>query len=66
MAEFCREYFFKTFEVDLKKKKIILSKDLELCETCGEWKNVVVKVVERNPIKGYLKARMLKRYSKKS
>lgn len=66
MAEFCREYFFKTFEVDLKKKKIILSKDLELCEICGEWKNVVVKVVERNPIKGYLKARMLKRYSKKS
>lgn len=66
MAEFCRECFFKTFEVDLKKKKIILSKDLELCETCGEWKNVVVKVVERNPIKGYLKARMLKHYSKKS
>lgn len=51
MAEFCKECFMEICDVDLKKEKIITSKDFNLCETCGMWKPVVVKVVYRNPIK---------------
>ncbi|MGN0106305.1 MAG: hypothetical protein ACI4A5_01240 [Hominilimicola sp.] len=62
MAEFCKECFMEICDVDLKKEKIITSKDLDLCETCGEWKHVVVKVVDRNPIKRLIKEIDLKWY----
>lgn len=62
MAEFCKECFLEICRVDLKKKKIITSKDLDLCETCGEWKHVVVKVVDRNPIKRFMKEMELKHF----
>ncbi len=51
MAEFCKDCFLKMCDVDLKKKKIIVSEDLDFCENCGEWKHVVVKICDRNPIK---------------
>lgn len=61
MAEFCKECLMEIYGVDLKKKKIIMSKDLDLCENCGEWKPVVVKVVDRNPVKRYWKEIRIKR-----
>jgi len=45
MAEFCLECWSKINESKDIPKKYIFSKDLELCEGCGEWKTVIV--VER-------------------
>ena len=43
MAEFCLECWKKLNEVeDDDDKNYILSKDLDFCEGCGEWKPVVV------------------------
>ena len=42
MAEFCLECWNKINEDCDDKRKYILSKDLELCDGCGEWKNVIV------------------------
>ncbi len=54
MAEFCKECFIEVCGADLKKEKIITSKDLDFCENCGEWKPVVVKVVYKNPIRRFI------------
>ena len=62
MAEFCKVCVMEICNVDLKKKKIIMSKDLDLCENCGEWKPVVVKIVDRNPVKRLIKEIDLKWY----
>ena len=44
MAEFCKECF-KRIEGDFfKDKEIILSEDDDLCEGCGEFKQVVIGV----------------------
>lgn len=42
MAEFCLESWNKINDTNDGERKYILSKDLDLCEECGEWKNVIV------------------------
>lgn len=42
MAEFCAKCFDKINGTDSNKRKYILSKNLELCEECGQWAHVVV------------------------
>jgi len=42
MAEICPECLNKIKGGENHSKKYILSKELELCEECGEWKAVVV------------------------
>ena len=42
MAEFCLECWNKINESNDGKRKYILSKDLDLCEGCGEYKYVIV------------------------
>ena len=45
MAEFCPECmkrYHGYYAGD--QKKYVLSKDLDLCEGCGEWKRVVVRI----------------------
>ena len=56
MAEFCPECWNKINGTCEDERKYILSKDLELCEGCGEWKKVIVIVR-----KGYY-WRRIKRY----
>ncbi len=41
MAEFCLECLRELDEINYKEKDFIISKDLDLCEGCGEWKHVV-------------------------
>lgn len=45
MAEFCLECWNKINGTNDDKRKYILSKDLDLCEGCGELKPVII--VER-------------------
>ena len=42
MAEFCLGCWNKINGTNDDKRKYIISKDLDLCEECGEWKNVIV------------------------
>ncbi len=44
MAEFCAECFSKVFNEKATKRKYIFSKDPDLCDRCGEWKKVVVRI----------------------
>jgi len=42
MAEFCLECWNKINNGKDDEKNYILSKELELCEECGEWKHVII------------------------
>lgn len=47
MAEFCLSCWNKLMETDDPPKKYIISQDFELCEGCGEWKTVIIRVKRR-------------------
>ena len=53
MAEFCLECWNKINDTNDDEKKYIISRDLDFCEECGEWKRVIV--AERQ---GYFKRRL--------
>lgn len=42
MAEFCLWCWNRINGTEDNERKYILSKDLDLCEDCGEWKHVIV------------------------
>ena len=42
MAEFCIDCWNKINESEESKEKYVLSKDLDFCEGCGEWKHVII------------------------
>ena len=42
MAEFCLECWNKINKTNDKSSKYIMSKDLDFCEECNEWKHVIV------------------------
>ena len=42
MAEFCLEGFTLLHERGIRKEDWVISKDLDFCEHCGQWKKVVV------------------------
>ena len=42
MAEFCLDCFNKINKSNDGEEKFVLSKDLDLCEGCGQWKHVVI------------------------
>ena len=43
MAEFCLACWNKLNKRNEPAERYVLSKDLDLCEGCGEWKNVIVR-----------------------
>ena len=55
MSEFCLDCWNKLNKANYDAKRFVISKDLELCEGCGEWKQVII--VERK------KYRTHKRYN---
>ena len=42
MAEFCLDCWNKLNNIEENENKYVISKDLELCEGCGEWKRVII------------------------
>lgn len=44
MAEFCLDCWNKLNKSQFTEKTYVLSKELDLCEECGEWKPVIVCV----------------------
>ena len=47
MAEFCLECWNKLMGTEDSSKKYVMSKDLDLCEECGQWKRVIVVMKRR-------------------
>ena len=43
MSEFCLECWNKINDTSIRKKDVILSSELDLCEGCGQWKPVIVR-----------------------
>ena len=44
MAEFCLDCWNKLNKTQFTEKAYVLSRELDLCEECGEWKPVIVRV----------------------
>jgi len=44
MAEFCLDCWNKLNQSHFTEKEYILSDELDLCEECGQWKPVIVRV----------------------
>ena len=42
MAEFCLDCWNKLNNTEDGKEKYIISKELDFCEGCGEWKHVII------------------------
>ncbi len=42
MSEICLDCLNKLLGTNYSERDFIISDDLDLCEDCGEWKNVVV------------------------
>ena len=43
MAEFCLDCWNKLNDSAYTERDLVLSKELELCEGCGAWKQVIVR-----------------------
>ena len=46
MAEFCKECFKELLCNDYEDDQLITSKDEDICEGCGEFKQVVIKIID--------------------
>ncbi len=57
MAEFCVDCWNKIMESNDPPQKFIISRELDLCEECGEWKRVIIRVKGR-----YLAAERLREF----
>lgn len=55
MAEFCLDCMNKLMGTNDPPKKYILTRELDLCEECGQWKRVIVRVRKRYLLREWLK-----------
>ena len=44
MSELCLDCLNKLMETNDTEKKYIISKEFDLCEECGEWKPVIIRM----------------------
>lgn len=56
MAEFCLTCWNKMYKTNDDESKFILSKELDFCEGCGEWKHVIVREREESLFQKFLSA----------
>ena len=56
MAEFCLQCWNKMYKTNDDESKFILSKELDFCEGCGEWKHVIVREREVSLLQKFLSA----------
>lgn len=43
MAEFCLDCWNKLNKTHYTEKEYVVSRELDLCEECGQWKPVIVR-----------------------
>ena len=63
MSELCLECLNKLMGTNDPAKKYIISRELDLCEECGEWKPVVITIKKRYLIKEWVDERMIRLFS---
>ena len=51
MAEFCLQCWNRINQTNDPPDKYILSKELDLCEGCGKWTNVIVTTRRTNKLR---------------
>lgn len=56
MAEFCLKCWNKMYKTNDDESKFILSKELDFCEGCGEWKHVIIREREVSLLQKFLSA----------
>lgn len=44
MAEFCLDCWNRLMNTNDPPEKFVISKELDLCEGCGQWRHVIVRV----------------------
>ena len=44
MAEFCLDCWNKLNNSNFTDKDYVISRELDLCEECGQWKPVIIRV----------------------
>lgn len=44
MAEFCLDCWNKLNKTNFTEREYVLSRELDLCEGCGQWKPVIINV----------------------
>lgn len=54
MAEFCVDCWNKMNETDYSSNRFVISKEIDLCEGCGEFKNVIIREKEHNSLFSWL------------
>ena len=64
MAEFCLDCWNKLNKKDFTEKDYVLSRELDLCEECGQWKPVIVRV-RRFPALYTLRVALYSKFHKK-
>lgn len=57
MAEFCLDCWNKLMGTNDPPRKYVISKELDLCEACGEWKPVIIRKK-----RGYIVASFFEKY----
>lgn len=54
MAEFCLSCWNRMNNTNLTEKDVEISRELDLCEGCGEIKNVILLYKKKSLLKKYL------------
>ena len=54
MAEFCLDCFNKYNDEKLTENEVILSKDLDFCEDCCQYKRVVIRISNNSLLDRFL------------
>lgn len=62
MAEFCRDCFIETFRPSADEiRRIVMTKEYDLCEGCGEWKPVVSHIRRKSLLTTFIHAKERKK-----
>ena len=64
MAEFCLDCWNKLNDSNFTEKEYLISREPDLCEECGEWKPVIIRV-RRFPALYALRQCLFRRPAKK-
>ncbi len=54
MAELCLDCYNAIMKENHKKKEFLMTRNPDLCEECGQWKPVIIRVRTRYLIKEWL------------
>ena len=66
MAEFCLNCWNEINETNDPADKYVISKELDFCEGCGEWTNVIVRVRKTYELREFIRSFSARKRKKKA